>query len=773
MADENQMTVTIETAGGHGTGGRLVASDGKTLPLRGIMLSADARGGLARVVLEQRFQNPHAEALRVSYQVPLPVDGAVAGYVVHIGDRRIVGEVERIEAARERFETSLLEGKSAALVEQTRPNLFNLEIGNIPPGVEVLTQLTVDQRLTWLGEGAWEWRFPTVVAPRYLGAEGRVADADRVSVDVADPGITAGARVALTIRDLISGGAPTSPSHATITAPTSGGVQVTLAAATSALDRDVVVRWPSAGHETGLTLDTGRPAANRPHAKAAYGLLTVVPPLAEGVAHVIPRDLIVLIDTSGSMEGAPLEQAKAVARALVESLDVWDQIELIQFSSQPRRWRRHAEAATDAVRREAGAWLEALVADGGTEMRDGVKEALRPLRNDAQRQVVLITDGLIGFESEIVAHVARTLPAGSRLHAVGVGSAPNRALTAPVARAGRGVEVVIGLDEEVKPHVTRLIARMRAPVLTEIKVSGSALLEHTPAAVPDVFAGAPLRLALELRPEGGELSVTGRTLAGAWEGQVAVPPVDVGEGSAAVVSLFGREAVEDLEVRRAAGENVDRAIERIGLEFQIATERTSWIAVSEEPAVDPTQPARRVRIPHALAHGLSIEGLGLRSSMFLARGRSPMMMTLGARTLSTRAADERTVSFGRVRTVLGIPPRASQPNPPAPSVAPGRPTRPPAMEARLVLRKDRELTFEIDVEAPLDWRPGKSIVRWSDGSTVAAEVVRDRTTGAGPVTPGLTVRLTLRVADDNPAAAPVEVTMPTRHGPLTIHVRRA
>jgi hypothetical protein len=95
------------------------------------------------------------------------------------------------------------------------------------------------------------------------------------------------------------------------------------------------------------------------------------------------------------------------------------------------------------------------------------------------------------------------------------------------------------------------------------------------------------------------------------------------------------------------------------------------------------------------------------------------------------------------------------------------------MEARLVLRKDRELTFEIDVEAPLDWRPGKSIVRWSDGSTVAAEVVRDRTTGAGPVTPGLTVRLTLRVADDNPAAAPVEVMMPTTRWPLTIHVRRA
>src|SRR5262245_28280794 len=383
MADENQVTTTIDTAGGQVAGGQLVASDGRYLPLRGIMLSADARGGLARVVLEQRFQNPYREALRVSYQVPLPVDGAVAGYVVHIGDRRIVGEVEPIEAARERFETSLVEGKSAALLEQTRPNLFNLEIGNNPPEIEVVTQLTVDQRLTWLGGGAWEWRFPTVVAPRYLGAEGRVADADRVLVDVAEAGVAAAARVALTIRDSMLG-TPTSPSHPTATASIGDGVQVTLAGDAAALDRDVVVRWPSAGRETALTLDTGRPAANRPHAKSAYGLVTVVPPLAEGVAHVMPRDLILLIDTSGSMGGAPLEQAKAVARALVESLDVWDQIELIQFSSRPRRWRGHAEAASDGVRRKAVAWIEALAAEGGTEMHDGLKEALRPLRNDAQ-----------------------------------------------------------------------------------------------------------------------------------------------------------------------------------------------------------------------------------------------------------------------------------------------------------------------------------------------------------------------------------------------------
>ena len=199
-------------------------------------------------------------------------------------------------------------------------------------------------------------------------------------MDVAEAGIAAGVNLALLLRDVMAGGAPTSPSHDIVAAPTPGGLEVTLGGEGARLDRDVVVRWPAAGHETGLTLDTGRPASDRPHASAAYGLLTVVPPLLEGVAHVMPRDLILLIDTSGSMGGDPLEQAKAVARALVESLDVWDQLELIQFSSRPRRWRRRAESATEAVRRDAVAWLGALVAEGGTEMRDGVMEALRPLR---------------------------------------------------------------------------------------------------------------------------------------------------------------------------------------------------------------------------------------------------------------------------------------------------------------------------------------------------------------------------------------------------------
>ncbi len=251
--------VVDEVNSGRGAGGRLVASDGRTLPLRGVRIGAQAEGGLARVVLEQRFANPYREPLRVTYLVPLPADAAVAAYAFSIGERWITGEVDRRETARERFEKALLEGRSAGLVEQERASLFTQEIGNIPPGAEVVAELTIDQPLAWLEQGAWEWRFPMTVAPRYVGGERRVPDADRVTVDVASPDVPVRAAVSLAVRDTLSGdGAVTSPSHALSVAPGAGALDVRLAGEV-ALDRDVVVRWPAAAGSPGLALVTGRP----------------------------------------------------------------------------------------------------------------------------------------------------------------------------------------------------------------------------------------------------------------------------------------------------------------------------------------------------------------------------------------------------------------------------------------------------------------------------------------------------------------------------------
>ncbi len=611
------------------TGGRLIGLDGRVLPLKGASLTADAKGGLIRVTLAQTFSNAYDEPLRVTYSVPLPADGAVSGFSFRIGDKRIVGEVDTKKQARQRFEDAIIEGRTAAILDQERSSLFTQEVGNIPPRTEVVCEVVIDQKLAWLPDGCWEWRFPTVIAPRYLGETGRVADCAKVTVDVADQALPVKLSLSLSIRDQLPDAVrPESPSHSLHTARGLQRIDVTLADERGAgLDRDVVVRWRVSGQTVGTSIDTVGRTVDQ-----AFGLVTLVPPTPEAPVHPLARDLIVLLDTSGSMSGMPLDQARRVTSALIDSLTANDQLELIEFSNAPRRWRSGAVVATPEHRREAQAWLSQLRASGGTEMRLGILEALRGLRVEAQRQVVLITDGLIGSEHEVLQAIAHQLPTASRVHVIGVGSSVNRSLTAPAARAGRGVEFIVGLGEDAEIGVKRLLARTTAPLVTELSISGSAVREVSPQRLPDLYAGAPALLSVKLDPRGGELVIRGITAAGPLEERLTVPAVHVGEGSRAIATLFARELVEDLEQNRViegTSDGFDARIEQTGLEFQISTRLTSWVAVSELQTVDPRSPRRTEVQPQSPVYGLSAEGLGLR------RAAAPLLV--GAPASRSRA----------------------------------------------------------------------------------------------------------------------------------------
>ena len=481
------------------SGGRLVTADGRTLALRGATLRADARGGIARVVLEQRFANTFAEPLAVTYLMPLPSDGAVSGYAFTIGDKRIVGEVDRREAARERFEEAIATGRSAALVEQERSSLFTQEIGNIPPGAEVVAELTIDQKLRWLDEGAWEWRFPTVAMPRYMGAPGRVEDLARVSVDVADAGLPARARLTLTLRDrLLEGRRAESPSHALAIG---GDGVIGLVEEGTRLDRDIVVRWPVAAATPGLTLDCRAAAGGQ----AARGARLWAPDAgAAGAprrkAAKVARDLCFLIDTSGSMSGEPLKQAARVMEAMIDTLGDDDMLEMIEFSNAPRRWKRKPVRADVKARAEARAWVRGLQACGLD--RDAGRRSWRRWRRCARSRSgrsCWSPTAPSGSSRRSCADVLATLPRASRLHTVGVGSGVNRSLTEPAARAGRGVEVIIGIGEDPERAARRICARTAAPLVVDLVIEGSALVEHAPARLPDLFAGAPALCALALK----------------------------------------------------------------------------------------------------------------------------------------------------------------------------------------------------------------------------------------------------------------------------------
>lgn len=588
------MTATTEPTTTTSThGGRLVATDGRELPLASVHLACVAGGGIARAVLTQTFENPFDEPLTVRYLLPLPSDGAVSGFSFLLGDQRVVGEVTGKQAARERFERALVQGRTAALLEQERSSLFTQRVGNVPPRTTVVAEITVDQPLRWLEEGCWEWRFPTTVGPRYLGAPGKVADAAAISVPVASHGVGVRATLSLDLEDGLTGPVE-SPSHP-IQSCTAGTVAFEGQGAVR-LDRDVVVRWPVALPSVSANVIAARPATAA-HDGHAFALVTVAPPTSGGVA--VPRDLTFLIDTSGSMGGRPLERPARGPGHDRHARGPGPARGLIEFGSRPRRWRDQPALATEANKEAARAWVVALVSSSGP-------------RNVA------------GPSSRPSAHCARLAAPGRarhrRVHRVRARDredAPRRAPAGrapahgrrgqqrePLAHAGRG-------PRRARHRADRRPRRGRRPAGAPARgphdraardrpdPRGAGRARGRAAPPPDLYAEAPALITARLALAGGEVVLRGRTAEGPWEQRLRVPARGVGEGPRAVAALFAREKVEDLETTLTAGATkaeVDRAIEDTGVEFQISTRLTSWVAVSKQVTVE-QEPAREVEQP--------------------------------------------------------------------------------------------------------------------------------------------------------------------------------
>jgi Ca-activated chloride channel family protein len=683
------------------TGAEVLTPDGRSLPFAGAKLRIEAGAGIARMVLEQTFENPYEETLRVTYKMPLPADGAVSGYAFRIGNRTITGKIDRKESARARFEEAIVQGRTAALLEQDKADIFTQEIGNIPPKQAIVAQITIDQHLAWRPEGQWELRFPTVIGPRYIEAAVTPHDRKASSVDVAEGGVRARVSLEAVIADALTAGRRVeSPSHTLVARP--DGV-VELGDPNGArLDRDIVLRWSVAQREVGLSLQMARPDARAPHGRHAFGLLSIVPPLPDAGYASVPRDLIVLLDTSGSMAGGPLEQGKRVVAMLIDSLTERDRLEVIEFSMRPNRFTNAPVPGTKREKERAIHWVMSRQASGGTEMQSAIFDALKGLRRGAQRQVVLVTDGYVGGEERLVALLHDNLPENCRMHVVGVGSAVNRTLAMSIARAGRGAELIVGLDEDAERCAKALVDKTCAPVLTDVMITGDALVEHAPEHIPDVFAGSPIVAALKLRPAGGELTVRGNLAAGVWTRKVTVPAIDPREGNGAVIALFGREQVADHEVRWSMGketEAIDREIESIGLVFQIATRRTSWVAIDEEHSVDPRLGARHVEVPQELPYGTTAASFGLGGAVNAVGGEiaaAARSIASPARALafdlSVDADDERTMARApepattpppraQIASPLRVPaPARGAPPPPAPRPSPVLPSSAPSQQ---------------------------------------------------------------------------------------------
>jgi Ca-activated chloride channel homolog len=584
-----------------------IADDGSRheLPLVKSAVHVDVRGPIAQVELVQTFANPSDAPIEAVYVFPLPHESAVGGMQMTIGTRTIRAVIKRRDEARKMYEAAKEEGKTAALLEQERPNIFTQSVANILPGEQIEVALTYDVLLSPIDD-LYELALPTVVGPRYNPAS--VADADRISPKVAVPGHTTGnvltvdldVDAALPITELAS------PTHGIVKRKVDRArYQVTLDDGDMVANKDFVLRWRVEVESPALAVLAHKDAGS----DVGYATLMVqAPPAAPDSDEA--RELVFIVDTSGSMSGEPMALGKRAMRYALERLDPGDQFRIFVFSNGVAGYEEGKlfDASRENVR-AALSWINGLEAGGGTEMIHAVKAALSgPPDGGRTRYVCFLTDGYIGNENEIFAEVDARLDPASHLFSFGVGASVNRFLIDGLAEHGAGVAHYFLLDEEPGPQIEEAYRQIDTPALQDLQVTwtGPQVIDTVPAQVPSLFAGQPVVVTVRYKKGGkGSVVVTG-TRAGR-DVQLKIPlilPDDGGDG-AVLGRLWARRRIEELEYSQVSGTNTDTAelITQIALAHSLMSQYTSFVAIEQTRRTNGAP--NRVDVPTELPEGVT------------------------------------------------------------------------------------------------------------------------------------------------------------------------
>ena len=587
-------------------------------------------GMIARVRVKQRFHNPGQEWREGIYVFPLPDKAAVDRLRLHVGGRVIEGQIKERGAARKTYDKAKAEGRKAGLVEQERPNIFTTSVANIGPDEEVVVEITYQQTARY-DAGSFHLRFPMVVGPRYIPGEQQVAgfggvgwavntdavrDAQRITPPVRLPSEGLANPVSFDIR--LDAGMPLSrvdsPYHAiSLRQAGEGSFDINLDRDSVPADRDFELVW---------TPDTGAAPRAALFAEAVrdehYVMVMVMPATGQAATAPPPREVIFVIDTSGSMHGPSIEQAKAALKLALARLRPEDRFNVIQFNSGTSMlFNAPAPGDADHLRR-ARDYVDGLRANGGTEILSALAAALDGRDHPGWlRQVVFLTDGSVGNEAQVFRHITEEL-GDARLFTIGIGSAPNGHLMTRAAKFGRGTYTYIGDVNEVETRMSTLFQKLERAALTDLEVSwpDGAEIEMWPARLPDLYQGEPVVFTARLPEDAaaglGEIVISGRVGARPWRAKL---PLDLGadrtrRSNPGVGALWARGKIAALMESILDGadrEAVRASVIEVALAHRLVSRYTSLVAVD----VTPTRPDGAALATGAIAtnlpHGWSYE----------------------------------------------------------------------------------------------------------------------------------------------------------------------
>ncbi len=625
-------------------------TDRGNLPLHRLDVRATLTGLVAGVEVTQGFRNPHDVPLEATYVFPLPDRAALTGMRMTAGDRVVEGVLRERGAARREYDDAVAAGRRASIAEEDRPDVFTLRVGNILPGEDVTVTLTLAGPLS-LVDGQAEFRFPLVVAPRYIpGAplagtpvgDGYAPDTDaapdasRITPPVLLPGFPNPVDLSIVVRVDPAGlrlRGMASSLHAVTT--TEGVVRIQPG---ERVDRDFILRLDygasdgdepdeaSPGHALVLSPDGG--------GEQGTYQLTVLPARPAGAGR--PKDLVLLLDRSGSMGGWKLVAARRAAARIVDTLTDADRFAVLTFDHEvdrPASLGPGLVAATDRHRYRAVEHLAGVQARGGTELLAPLAESLRLLGDGStgparDRVVVLVTDGQVGNEDQILHELSGGL-AGVRVHAVGIDRAVNAGFLGRLAVVGGGRCELVESEDRLDEAMRRIHRRIGSPLVTDLQVhaDGLTLLDGTatPACAPDLFPGVPLVVRGRYAGSAsGTATVTGTAVDGsAFRVEARATVVD----APALAAIWARARLRDLEDRYVVdgGDALESEIVDTSLRFGVLCRFTAYVAV-EPTVVNEGGAVHRVIQPVELPSGWELPGAPPVVGMRMAAAMAPMAM---------------------------------------------------------------------------------------------------------------------------------------------------
>ncbi|MDR0701735.1 MAG: VWA domain-containing protein [Azoarcus sp.] len=580
------------------------------LPLKSTDVEVRVAGVIADVTVTQVYKNEGARPIEAKYVFPGSTRAAVHAMNVRLADRLIEAHIREKQQAKREYEQARSEGKTAALLEQHRPNVFQMNVANILPGDDVRVELHYTELLT-PESGRYRFVFPTVVGPRYNSPQSASASERWLAQPTLPEGTDSPAKFDIRVQldTPISIKEVDSPSHAIATQHSGerrAVVGLAAQARQAANNRDFILDYRLAGDavESGVMFMRGRgeKAEN-------FFLAMVEPPKAVPASIITPRDYIFVVDISGSMHGFPLDTAKTVLRELIGGLRSSDRFNVLLFAGSSSFLHQHSVPATRENIDKALRLIDRSNGGGGTELIPALHHVYAQDKpEDVSRTIVVVTDGYVSVENEAFSLVRRNLDQAN-LFAFGIGSSVNRHLIEGLARAGMGEPFVITRAEEAAAQAARFRQMITSPVLTSVRADfeGVETWDVVPQKLPDVLAERPVIVFGKWRDAQGagpkQLVLEGRRADGAY--RQTLPLLEAQgineERFSALRHLWARQRIAELSDQEnlMGDKSLRKAITALGLEYSLLTQYTSFIAVDDRirnmqpdsaTAVDQPQP---------------------------------------------------------------------------------------------------------------------------------------------------------------------------------------